>query len=293
MIYIRSIMKGGGVDQVRMLSSKPSLKRSLDDDESSNSASAITAATTLDLPNASTSPADYMRSLSRKRPRHYEQPPPQPSQPLPNHATMTAFHKVTITDEQLEGYTMETVTAVRTNDIERLRSILSQNQPRRNVLSRACNRNGESLLHLACRRSSLDTIGFLVQEAQVDVTMVDDLGRTCLHDVCWRPNVEEALEIASFLVQEVPQQLTTSILHRTDLRGHCCWDYVRREHWTVWHAFMHQHSSLFKHGDKSDTLSDPDEVSEKPPVLRSSGTLSCIHGPKRLTHSCTHCTKAP
>jgi Ankyrin repeat len=263
-------MKGGGVDQVRMLSSKPALKRSLDEDESS-SASAITAAatTTLDLPNASTSPADYMRSLSRKRPRHYEPPPPpQASQPLPNHATRTAFHKVTVTDEQLEGYTMETVTAVRTNDIERLRSILSQNQqPRRNVLSRACNRNGESLLHLACRRSSLETIAFLVQEAQVDVTMVDDLGRTCLHDVCWRPNVEEALEIASFLVQEVPPQLTTRILHRTDLRGHACWDYVRREHWTVWHAFMHQHSALFfNHKDQSDTLSDPDEVSEKPPV---------------------------
>jgi Ankyrin repeat len=259
-------MKGGGVDQVRMLSSKPSLNRSLDDDESSNDASAITAATTaLDLPNATTSPADYMRSLSRKRPRHNEPPPPpQASPPLPNHTTMTAFHKVTVTDEQLQGYTMEIVTAVRTNDIERLRSILSQNQPRRNVLSRACNRNGESLLHLACRRSSLDTIAFLVQEAQVDVTMVDDLGRTCLHDVCWRPNVEEALEIASFLVQEVPQQLTTRILHRTDLRGHVCWDYVRREHWTVWRAFMHQHHSALcpKHGDQS----DPNEASEKPSV---------------------------
>jgi hypothetical protein len=296
MIDTSSIMKEG-VDQIRMLTSKLPLKRSLEDNELSNAAStaaaAVAATYAMESPSASgttCSPAEYMRScllLSHSRKRRRHEPPQLPSSSqshqLPNNntntttttaTTVTFPYKLTVTDEQLAGYTMETVTAVRTNDVERLRSLLvsssntttsttsstnhhhhhsqQQQQEQRkknNVLARACNRNGESLLHLACRRSHLNTIRFLVLEAHVDVSMVDDLGRTCLFDVCWRPNVTEAIEIATFFVQHVPLPLVTttndsssssssSLWHGTDLRGHSCWDYVRREHWTAWHSFL-------------------------------------------------------
>jgi hypothetical protein len=320
-----------GVDQIRMLTSKLPLKRSLVDDELSNAAStaaaAIAATYALESPSATattTSPAEYMRScllLSHSRKRRRHEPPQLPSSSsqlhqLPNTntntttattvTTVTFPYKLTVTDEQLAGYTMETVTAVRTNDVERLRSLLvsssntttsttsstnhhhhhhhSQQQQeqrkKKNVLARACNRNGESLLHLACRRSHLNTIRFLVLEAHVDVSMVDDLGRTCLFDVCWRPNVTEAIEIATFFVQQqhVPLVTTTTndsssssssnLWHGTDLRGHSCWDYVRREHWTFWHSFLCTNLVPQKHThDWSDPDDDDNDASEPPTCL--------------------------
>ena len=48
----------------------------------------------------------------------------------------------------------------------------------------ACNKFGESILHLACRRGHLPTIAFLLA-AGANVAISDDFGRTPLHDCCW------------------------------------------------------------------------------------------------------------
>ena len=50
----------------------------------------------------------------------------------------------------------------------------------------ACNRFGESIVHMACRRADFEVVDFLLENIG-DVWGVDDFGRTPLHDACWRP----------------------------------------------------------------------------------------------------------
>ena len=51
----------------------------------------------------------------------------------------------------------------------------------------ACNRFGESVLHMACRRGSADMVSFFMADCALPVNISDDFGRTPLHDACWTP----------------------------------------------------------------------------------------------------------
>lgn len=61
--------------------------------------------------------------------------------------------------------------------------------------------------------------------------MEDDFGRTPLHDACWR--AEPAFEIVTLLLRN-----HTDLIRRGDVRGALPLDYVRREHWLHWIAFL-------------------------------------------------------
>jgi len=142
-------------------------------------------------------------------------------------ATMTTR----VTDEHLEGYNRETVQAIRENNIEQLRQVAESGQS-----LTACNRNGESLLHLACRRGNVAIVRYMI-ESGADVTFADDLGRTCLHDVCWRPEPDfELMEVLFAVV--TPDQLL-----QEDRRGHICFDYCRKQHWEQWSKFLQKHAT--------------------------------------------------
>ena len=120
-----------------------------------------------------------------------------------------------VTDDELVRYTMASVNAIRNGDVAQLRTILQQQlqqqQQQHDTLSwfDGRNRNGESLLHLACRRSTVDVVQFLIEEAQVNLFVTDLCGRTCLHDICWRPRVEEALPIFQLVRQHFMTTLHT------------------------------------------------------------------------------------
>mmetsp|Transcript_4662 Transcript_4662/g.6062 ORF Transcript_4662/g.6062 Transcript_4662/m.6062 type:complete len:199 (-) Transcript_4662:94-690(-) len=131
----------------------------------------------------------------------------------------------------LEHYNTDVVNALRSSNIERLRELLYQEDQ----CFDACNNNGEYLIHLACRRSDLKTIQFLVQEARVNMNVRDTMGRSILHDVCWRPRMEA--DIFGFLVQHVDP----SFLLRQDARGHTPFDYSRKADWPKWNKFVVQH----------------------------------------------------
>ena len=49
----------------------------------------------------------------------------------------------------------------------------------------ACNRFSESIVHIACRRSDYEVVEYIVKNGG-DCCIVDDYGRTPLHDACWR-----------------------------------------------------------------------------------------------------------
>jgi len=130
----------------------------------------------------------------------------------------------------------DAVRAVRSDDVGALRKLLADGT----TAFDACNRNGESLLHLACRRCGLDTVKFLVVEAGISPEVRDNLGRTVLHDVCWRPRL--ATDIMDFLVPLVHPEL----LLAEDMRGHTPFDYSRRGDWVEWNRYLEAKRELIE-----------------------------------------------
>jgi ankyrin repeat protein len=137
------------------------------------------------------------------------------------------FH--TPTDDEIASYHQEVIQAVRDRDIDRLRSYVGDG---RNL--QCCNRFGESLMHMACRRGFTDVVKFLVLEAKCTVFVRDDYGRTAMHDAAWSP--EPNFEMLEFLIEQAPELLLMS-----DVRGHTPFSYVRKEHWQDWIVFLQKH----------------------------------------------------
>lgn len=136
------------------------------------------------------------------------------------------------TKEEIESYKNDVLTAVRTRDIDTLRSLHQQGRP-----MKCSNRFGESLLHMACRRGMLDVVKFLINEAQVPFAVRDDYGRSPLHDACWTPSPN--FELVEFILRKCPD-----LLYISDCRGHTPLSYVRREHWGQWKSFLSDNKSL-------------------------------------------------
>mmetsp|Transcript_15545 Transcript_15545/g.34669 ORF Transcript_15545/g.34669 Transcript_15545/m.34669 type:complete len:277 (+) Transcript_15545:195-1025(+) len=130
------------------------------------------------------------------------------------------------TQEQINAYDMEVIRAVRSQDIDQLRSMHKAGRT-----LQCANRFGESLIHMACRRGFTDVVRFLVDEANVSVKVRDDYGRTPLHDACWTCEPNE--ELVEFLMLQCPELLLMS-----DKRGNAPFEYVRTEHWARWVAFL-------------------------------------------------------
>ena len=155
-------------------------------------------------------------------------------------------HVRNVSDDELVRYTLAAVVAIRNNNVQQLRDLwlqsLSSGDDHALSWLDGRNRNGESLLHLACRRSTVQVVRFLIHEAKVNVTVADLHGRTCFHDICWRPRVEEAIPIFTLLYQhflaQPPSEDRWWPFH-PDTRGHCCFDYCRQEHWKEWNSYLH------------------------------------------------------
>jgi ankyrin repeat protein len=143
-------------------------------------------------------------------------------------STMSSlFH--TPTDDEIASYHHEVIQAVRDRDIDRLRTYVADG---RNL--QCCNRFGESLMHMACRRGFTDVVQFLVLEAKCTLFVRDDYGRTAMHDAAWSP--EPNFTMLEFLIEQAPELLLMS-----DVRGHTPFSYVRREHWSQWIGFLQDH----------------------------------------------------
>eukprot|EP00522_Entomoneis_paludosa_P009707 CAMPEP_0172451030 /NCGR_PEP_ID=MMETSP1065-20121228/9198_1 /TAXON_ID=265537 /ORGANISM="Amphiprora paludosa, Strain CCMP125" /LENGTH=198 /DNA_ID=CAMNT_0013202917 /DNA_START=283 /DNA_END=879 /DNA_ORIENTATION=+ len=149
----------------------------------------------------------------------------------------------------LNSYNHEVVNAIRSSNVAYLRELLySTNSTSEQQTFEACNHNSEYLIHLACRRANLETIQFLVLEAGVNVHVRDGLGRTVLHDACWRPRYEPA--ILEFLMQV----LDPMFLLMTDDRGHSAFDYIRKENWNQLTGFLETQRDLVRQRIRSSRL---------------------------------------
>ena len=136
------------------------------------------------------------------------------------------------TEEQIAAYDAQKITAVRNGDIVTLLSLLEAGQN----LS-CCNKFGESLIHMACRRGHIDVVRFLLQDAKVSLTVRDDYGRTPFHDCCWRPS--PSYDLMELLLREGDPRL----LLLKDVRGHAPFDYSGAQ-WAGWNEFLESRKDL-------------------------------------------------
>ena len=134
--------------------------------------------------------------------------------------------------EQIASYSQDVIKAVRDRDMDQLRAFATEGRP-----LDCCNRFGESLLHVACRRGFTDVVKFLVLDAKCSVFVRDDYGRTAMHDAAWssKPN----FELMNFLIEQGPALLLLS-----DVRGNVPFDFVRKEHWNEWVDFLRERHHL-------------------------------------------------
>jgi Ankyrin repeats (3 copies) len=97
----------------------------------------------------------------------------------------------------------------------------------------SCNKFSESIVHMACRKASFEVAEFILANGG-DSNIVDDYGRTPLHDACWR--MEPRFDIVTLLLDS-----NLELLRIVDIRGSTPLKYVREEHWVQWCAyFYHQ-----------------------------------------------------
>ena len=103
----------------------------------------------------------------------------------------------------------------------------------------ACNRFSESIVHMACRRSDFEVAEYIIRNGG-DCNIVDDYGRTPLHDACWRS--EPRFDIVTLLLDT-----NLALLRTMDVRGAVPLKYIREEHWLQWCAYLfHQKDKYWK-----------------------------------------------
>ncbi|CAJ1966053.1 unnamed protein product [Cylindrotheca closterium] len=94
----------------------------------------------------------------------------------------------------------------------------------------ACNKFGESIVHLVCRRGHYDLLTMLM-DAGCSIKVSDDYGRTPLHDACWqsKPN---------FDVIRLIFQTDKHLVRMRDIRGTTPLSYVKEENFIKWNEFL-------------------------------------------------------
>lgn len=179
--------------------------------------------------------------------------------------------------DMIQAYGSKVLNLVRQGDLEGLKMAQEEG-----TALQCCNRFGESLLHLACRRSYTEIANFLItstgkkaeeksektedaKESSSTVTTThsssnmlhvrDDYQRTPLHDACW--TAEPNLELVDLLIRHAPEQVVME-----DVRGNTPFDYVRKDNYGMWLRFLWERKALLKPIEEQDRASFNDENSE-------------------------------
>ena len=159
-------------------------------------------------------------------------------------AMKSAFRRLP-TGAELEDYTTELVGAVRQSNIQQLKQLQATGKS-----MSACNRFCESVVHMACRRAKSEVVEFMLRNGG-SKWLVDDFGRTPLHDACWRP--EPHFDIVTLLLDLDPDMLRVE-----DVRGSTPLKYVPEEHWIHWCAYLfHQKEKYWPKENASGPSSSP------------------------------------
>eukprot|EP00339_Tiarina_fusa_P010866 CAMPEP_0117066606 /NCGR_PEP_ID=MMETSP0472-20121206/46592_1 /TAXON_ID=693140 ORGANISM="Tiarina fusus, Strain LIS" /NCGR_SAMPLE_ID=MMETSP0472 /ASSEMBLY_ACC=CAM_ASM_000603 /LENGTH=234 /DNA_ID=CAMNT_0004787755 /DNA_START=70 /DNA_END=774 /DNA_ORIENTATION=- len=135
-------------------------------------------------------------------------------------------------DDEIKAWDFDVLRAIRDGDLEKLRDFHQSGRP-----LKCSNKFGESLLHLACRKGLVSIVDFLINEVGVPVQVVDDMGRTPLHDAFWTP--EPNFEVVDLIVEK-----SSDLLFIKDKRGHSPLNYTRKAHWGEWSEYLNSRSQV-------------------------------------------------
>merc|ERR1740138_1369274 len=150
----------------------------------------------------------------------------------------------------IEEYGTEIVTAVRSNDVHRARQLYQNGTFQYNT----CNRFGESILHIACRRGHLGMVQFLIEEVGLKVdTIRDDYHRTPLHDAFWT-------HTANYDVVE--------LLLLPDKRGFTPLAYARAEHHQNWLRFLWERKSILRTTKPNASMIHDESSNDEPTFVK-------------------------
>lgn len=138
------------------------------------------------------------------------------------------------TQSEIDAYGFDLLNAVRNQDLEALEKFHKEGRP-----LKCSNQFGESLLHLACRKSFAKVVQFLVRDAQVPLNVKDDFGRNPAHDACW--TISPNWELMDLIVEQCPD-----LFFIEDVRGHTPLDYIRMEHWPTWVKYLSENGEKLK-----------------------------------------------
>ena len=145
----------------------------------------------------------------------------------------------------MNDYDVILVDAVRRSDMAALRRLREEGR-----CMNACNKHSESVLHMAARRSNYETVKFILENGG-DLSIVDDYGRTPMHDACWRNGV--SFDVITLLLNR-----DLDLLRTADVRGACPLSYVREEFWMHWCAyFFNQKEKYWNYTISEDGVNTP------------------------------------
>lgn len=154
-------------------------------------------------------------------------------------------YRVPPTEKQMNDYDVILVDAVRRSDMVALRRLREEGR-----CMNACNKHSESVLHMAARRSNYETVKFILENGG-DLSIVDDYGRTPMHDACWRNGV--SFDVITLLLNR-----DLDLLRTADVRGACPLSYVREEFWMHWCAyFFNQKEKYWNYTISEDGVNTP------------------------------------
>lgn len=148
------------------------------------------------------------------------------AQPVSSLATSADFYHRKPTAAQIAAYDMEIVRAVRSSELGRLVELRAEGKS-----MDACNRFGESVLHMACRRGAAPTVRFLLDDCGLPVNISDDFGRTPMHDACW--TATPSFEVVAQLLDRDRHLVLVA-----DSRASLPMTYIHEEQWGDWCAFL-------------------------------------------------------
>lgn len=144
------------------------------------------------------------------------------------------------TAAMLDAYNTEIVAEVRQNNLERAKRLYADGRFPHGC--NACNRFGESILHIACRRGHLEMVKFLVGEVGLSISSIrDDYHRTPLHDAFWTSTANP--EVVDYLLQ---QPHVIELLLCKDKRGFSPLDYSRGEDRSKWLKFLSERKGILR-----------------------------------------------
>ena len=142
-----------------------------------------------------------------------------------------------VTAERQCHYSLELTKAVRAIDLQALQAVAESSGNDCQWMN-ACNRQGESLVHVACRRSHVPLLEFFLQQGAT-LQVRDEYSKTPLHDACWTASPN--FEMIDIVLKEAP-----ALLFVKDFRGFTPLDYIPRDCYPAWNTFLQSQASSLR-----------------------------------------------